>query len=486
MRNLHTWYSEMLSGFSVSDYILISIGFALVLFFSSFHLFSSPETWMDEGLIIQSAVGLLHTGKAALPVAPGIYEPAWYVTTGFPLTLPLAGTFAVFGVSLEVARLVMLVFLIGLYSVLFLYARKAIGGTAAWFGFFFLVFFAPIYGNGRNVLGEIPGLLYILLALLPLMRGGELTRNRALLAGIGAGLAFASKPIFILFLLALLVVCLLRCRELKLKKVFVFGLLGVLIPIAFWIFTQFDNATLSRVLTVYANPHDANVGSAIVDNVKRLFIEMQPLYFLSALFIWITSYIVRRFRHETIPLSEEALFFFSVLVFFAYLRTAGYYRYFFPSQVFALLYLPKSLLYLFMDRHRYLSRAVVVFLCALILFQAYETSFRSWTAVHYDSMRTVSLERYFANLPIGEEIFVYQAPEIMTFVGEHPTYQFVQITPSVSAGNAYTSHVLSGEMSRVITSTNFFHIHTSDIFSHYTITKALIDYVILIPKVTGM
>lgn len=454
----------------------------LVLFFSSFHLFDSPETWLDEGLIIQSAVGLLHTGKAALTVAPGVYEPAWYITTGFPLTMPLAGAFMVFGVSLEAARLVMLVFLICFYITLFFYARKAIGGRVAWLGFFFLVFFAPIYGDGRNALGEIPGLLFILLALLPLMRGGELTRNRALLTGAGAGLAFAAKPIFILFLPALLLVSVLRHQELKLKKVFIFGALGVLIPTAVWIFTQFDHVTFSRVLAVYANPHEVNIGSAIVANLKRLFTEMQPLYFLGALALWAVSYVVRRFRRETISITEEILLFFSVLVFLAYLRTAGYYRYFFPAQVFALLYLPQSVLYFMRGRSQFFSQIAIIFLSGLILFQAYETTFRSWVAVHYDSMRTVSLERYFANLPAGEWIFVYQAPEVVLFAGAHPVYQFVQITPSIRAGDAYAFLVLSGRMPLVITPVDFFQVHVRDIFSQYTITEIIDNYVILIPK----
>lgn len=482
MRTVYTWCYETLIDLSRLERFLIFFGFALVLFFSSFHLFNSPETWMDEGLVIQSAVGLLHTGEAALLVAPGIYEPAWYITTGFPLTLPLAGAFAVFGVSLEVARMVMLVFLICFYAVLFLYSRKAIGGTAAWFGFFLLVFFGPIYGDGRNVLGEIPGLLCVLVALLPLMRGGELTRNRAVLAGIGAGMAFAAKPIFILFLPALLVACVLRREELKLKKVFIFGALGVLIPTAFWIFTQFDNVALSRVLVDYANPHDLNVWSAIVANMKRLLTEMQPLYFVSALFVWVASYAVRRFRRETIPLTEEALMFFSILVLLAYLRTAGYYRYFFPAQVFVVLYFPFSVLYLTRGYDRLISRSTTVLLFGLILFQAYETAFRSWTAVHYDSALTTSFERYFKNLPSGEEIFVYQAPEAMTFVGERPAYQFVQIAPLVSAGDEYASRVFSGVAPKVITTAKIFSDNASSTFSHYAMTDAFGNYVILVQK----
>ncbi|MEK7201360.1 MAG: glycosyltransferase family 4 protein, partial [Patescibacteria group bacterium] len=44
--------------------VLLGLCAGLVLFFTLFQLFESPETWMDEGLIIQSAQGLLHTGKA--------------------------------------------------------------------------------------------------------------------------------------------------------------------------------------------------------------------------------------------------------------------------------------------------------------------------------------------------------------------------------------------------------------------------------------
>lgn len=437
---------------------------------------------MDEGLIIQSAVGLLHTGKAALPVAPGIYEPAWYITTGFPVTLPLAGTFAVFGVSLEAARVVMLVFLLCFFAVLFLYVRRAIGGATAWFGFFLLIFFGPIYGDGRNVLGEIPGLLFMLVALLPLTGGGELTRNRALLAGAGAGLAFAAKPIFILFLPALLLACVLRREELKIKKIFLFGALGVLVPTVVWALTQFDVAALSRVLAVYANPHDINLGSAVAVNVKRMFTEMQPLYFISALFVWIASYAVRRLRREAVPLVEEALLFFSVLVLLAYLRTTGYYRYFFPAQVFVVLYLPASALYLVRGYGRLVPRAAIACLCGLVLFQAYETAFRSWTAVHYDSTLTASFERYFANVPLGEEIFVYQAPEAMTFAGAHPTYQFIQITPSISAGDAYVPRVVSGAVPNVITVIKIFNANATSTFSHYVVADAFGNYVMLVPK----
>ncbi len=468
----------MTNHLSFVECILIAAAFALVVFFSSYRLFESPETWMDEGLIIQSAQGLLETGKVSLPVAPGVYEPLGYISTGAPITLPLAGVFAVFGVSIEAARLVMLAFLLSFYIALWFYARKALGTTSAWLAFFLLVFFAPIYGNGRNVLGEVPGLLFILLALIPLLGVGALTRNKALLVGMCAGLAVAAKPIFILFLPALLLALLLRHRELKLKKSFLFGVAGVLAPLLVWAFFQFDHMPLANLFAVYANPHDLNIGSAIAANVKRLFFELQPLYFLLALALWALSYGLRRLKHETVSLTEEALLFFSILILLAYMRTAGYYRYFFPGQVFALLYLPQSLWYLLGRRSRLLSQAVIVGICALIVFQAYETTTRSWVAVHYNSTRTETLERYFASLPVGEEIFVYQAPEVMTFTGEHPVYQYVEITPSIRIGEEYKYLVLSGTVQKILTPEDFFNAHHDTLFMRYAVVGRVDSYVV--------
>lgn len=472
-----------LHSFGVRNSALLAVGFILVLSYSSFHLFDSPETWMDEGLIIQSAQGLLETGKAALPVAPGVFEPAWYITTGFPVTLPLAGAFRAFGVSLETARLVMMFFLLGLYGAFFVYAHRAIGGIAAWFGLFLLIFFGPLYGNGRNVLGEIPGLLFIMCALLPLMYREEFNQRRAVWVGMWTGLAVVTKPIFILFLPAFVFALLLRRKEFELKKFFIYWVLGGTAPLGVWILTQFDHVSLSSVLSVYANPHNVEIWNAIIANIRRFFTEIQPAYFVTTLAVWTLTYGIRRYRRETVSLTEEILLIFSVLICLAYLRTTGYYRYFFPAQVFTVLYLPQSLLYLVKNRSKLFFKIAVVCLFGLVLFQAYETTFRSWTAVHYDSTRTESLKRYFAELPAGEEIFIYQAPEVVPFAWRHSIYQYVKITPSIRAGEKYTPLALSGSVLRVITPTDFFQAHSSDIFPRYMRSEEIDSYVILVLKV---
>jgi hypothetical protein len=296
--------------------------------------------------------------------------------------------------------------------------------------------------------------------------------------GVAAGFAAAAKPIFILFLPALLLALFLRRHEYNLTKVFFFGVAGVLVPLFVWVFFQFDNLSLANVLAVYSNPHDLNIGSAITTNMYRLVTELQPLYFLLALALWTLSYVFRRIRRETISITEETLLFFSVLILFAYMRTTGYYRYFFPGQVFTLLYLPYSLWYLFGRRSVLFSRAVILGMCGLIIFGAYQTTFRSWTAVHYNSTRTEALERYFATLPTEKEIFVYQAPELMTFIGSHLSYQYVEITPSIRVGEYYAPLVHSGTIQLIITPTEFFETHSGTMFMHYKIIEYIDRYVV--------
>lgn len=459
---------------------LCTIVFGAVVFFSTYKLFESPETWMDEGFIIQSVIGLLHTGALALPVAPLVFEPAWYMTTGFPVTLPLAGAFSLFGISLEAARVVMVVFLCTCFAVLWIYARRVFSEWVSYLGICLLTFFAPLYGNGRNVLGEVPGILFILLSLLPLLAPGSPTRTRAFLVGMLVGVAVAIKPIFILFAVAFLAVLVLRRREYNLQKNIAFGLLGSSIPLLLWYVLQFRDAAFSQILQLYANPHTIPLLDAIRSNMERFYTEAQPAFFLGLLAIWVASYVVRRLLYESVSITEEILLLFSVLVLCMYLRTAGYYRYFFPAQVFSLLYLPSAALYL--GNKLRIRGLVLAGLLTLLAFLAYETTFRSWVAVHYGATRTETFSAYFDTLPPEEVLFIYQVPEAVPFAHTHQFYQYAQVVPGVYAGALFVPQVTSGGAAKVLTSQGTFGTHKDSVFAKYQISETINDYVILVPK----
>ena len=82
-----------------------------------------------------------------------------------------------------------------------------------------LVSFAPLYGNGKIVLGEIPGLLFLVLFLLALNKledSGYKNHFWSVWAGLGMGLAIVAKPIFILLLPAVVIWVLWKRKTIRL------------------------------------------------------------------------------------------------------------------------------------------------------------------------------------------------------------------------------------------------------------------------------
>lgn len=175
----------------------------MVLFLAFYRLTDYPLTWFDEG-------SHLHVSKAL--VKYGVY--ADYSSEGFryygptngigpTVLLPIAGVFRWFGVGLLQARLVMVVYLlVGLY--LFYRLTVSLEGDG-WYGLAFLLLFASrgvsILEYGRQVLGEVPALVFLLGGLLVWWQTWERPAwGKLTLAGVLLGLSVVTKSQVLLFL----------------------------------------------------------------------------------------------------------------------------------------------------------------------------------------------------------------------------------------------------------------------------------------------
>ena len=194
--------------------------FALVFFYASYKLTESPPTWYDEGLYIQVAHSIAERGTQSVQTAPGEFISTGFVTGGYPFLAPVALSLRIFGDNLFAARLPMIVFILALAVAVFLFMYRLFGRQDALLALLLLATFPLLYGNGKNVLGEVPGLFYITLALLFLWRL-ELQEFKGiynyLFLGIFTGLAAVTKPIFFFFFLAIGLVLLLCIRSIPLR-----------------------------------------------------------------------------------------------------------------------------------------------------------------------------------------------------------------------------------------------------------------------------
>src|SRR3989344_793696 len=187
--------------------ILVVLLFVVAGFFATYHLKESPPVWYDEGMFTQAAANLATYGQTGLRVAPETIEPSSkLITVGYPLVYPLAGWFKAFGVSVLSARSLMELFILGFLFASYMFTKRLFGPSLALGVLALLATLPTLYGNGKSVLGEVPGLLYLVLSLLFLTIALSSTIRKYLwfvLAGLSAGICVVTKPTFLVLIPAI-------------------------------------------------------------------------------------------------------------------------------------------------------------------------------------------------------------------------------------------------------------------------------------------
>ncbi|MBI2405080.1 glycosyltransferase family 39 protein [Candidatus Gottesmanbacteria bacterium] len=333
---------------------------AFLVFSLSFYSFTTnPPTWFDEGVLFQVVKNIANDGTHGAQLTPGTFSDISLISVGYPALYPAALAVRLFGADIGVLRLVAIGYLLGFILVFFLLARRLFGIDSAIFSTLLLGTFAPVYGNGKNFLGEVPGLFYFAVALLLLSvveRAHEERRRQifiALLSGVGFGLAMSTKPSFLIIGPSMALATLIFWRRIsgELKKPAMVGavFIGTLLSLAAWIVTQFGiSDSFQRIFTHYSNPYYVtDFLPLVITNILRFFTEITPMHFL-VLFLVAVAFLVERCRERAhIFLSEGIVLFFAVFTVIFYVRTAGWYRYFFPAHVLLFLFLPVGLAFFF-------------------------------------------------------------------------------------------------------------------------------------------
>ena len=445
-------------------------------FYATYHLTESPATWYDEGLYIQVAQSVVEHGSQSIQVAPGTNISSGFITGGYPFLLPIALSLKIFGNTLLAARLPMVAFVLLFVGAAFYLLYRHTGRSNTLLGLALLVTLPLLYGNGKNVLGEIPGMVFVLFSLVVLTRlEGRHFRGAWDCAAFGVytGLAVATKPIFLLLPLAYVFVYLRCAREIPMyKKEFLFGLCGFLLPVGLWGFLQFGQSdSLSAVVAHYTNPYAVvSLTDTVFANAYRFFTEMTPLYCGLTMLVWSAALWVRRRRR--VSLVETSAFIFSLLVLAAYLRTAGWYRYFFEAFVLTLMFLPYSLTLLYAEiqkKWRIFSRYTLLVpgVClVLVAVQFYQLNYTSWVAETYASTKTASIEAYMSTLPTDASVFVYNAPELVPFLETGEYYQYIEDTPVTAQGASSLTYLEQGVPTLVMVHPSII-AQKPQLFTHY-------------------
>lgn len=423
---------------------------ALFAFLSLYHLSENPPTWLDEGTNMQVAMNIAEHGTSAIEIAPGTFISSDFTTTSFPVIYPIALAFKLIKTDIVIARAVMVAFMA--LTLVFTYLLISnLGGakkyTIALSSLLLLATFAPLYGHGKNVLGEVPGLMFFLAALYFLRKAEELASWKLFaFAGFAAGLCMATKPLYLLIITpATAAFVLLKYRTLPLRGISVF-LLSLGVVLIAWFFIHLGHIAGLKEVLFAANAEDASLTARLLRTTSQFLTEMQPMYFLGLVGIWYLSLFLRWRRRVGIDSAEIFAALFALFNLGLYLVSRGFYRYFFPAEMLALIFLPLALFrFPVRERNRkLLAFASITCIAFLTLLQAYQTLFNSWIAEFRSSTRSSELSQHLTALPEGSSLFLYNVPEAAIFFPSRNYYQYLNYGDKVIRGEENLTLLFEG------------------------------------------
>lgn len=186
-----------------SQWVLPFVGIVLVLFLAFYNPVDFPTIWYDEGSYLHVPKALVSFGVYADYSSDGFryYGPS--VGVGPTVLLPVAGVFKLFGIGLLQARLLVSIYLVAAVLVFYRLASFLGGRRLAWAATALLISShgVGLLNYGREVLGEVPGLFFLLSAFLLWFKSWERSSwPRLILIGVLFGLAAITKDQYLLVL----------------------------------------------------------------------------------------------------------------------------------------------------------------------------------------------------------------------------------------------------------------------------------------------
>lgn len=428
------------------DALLVCSVFASVLFFFWSALYGfpdSPAPWFDNGINLGIAKTFVEDHVYTLRLAPGRYveNRPLMISTNYPALLPIIIAFQLFGVGIAQAQVVMIIFLCFFLLAIGLLLRQWYGWRYAAAGLALTVTFLPLYAHGMSGgLGEAPGLLYLFLALYFLQPWEEKITHpwRMFLSGLFFGLCGVSKIFYLVaigaFGITELALAVMR-KRLPWRR-WVILAAGIVPPMLLWLRTLIPGGIrmegIAQTLTYYKNPYATE--SAVLPNLLKFVTETTPMHFAFLTLVVFVFFIIQ-IRQKKLRQGEAILALFVLFTIASFVRTAGWYRYFFPAHIVVLALFPVSVYRLF-SSHSKLKKMAIMVVGALVVFQAAYAIKNRGSWLYYNPVsREFARELETKLVPADASLLVVDKPELWFFLNRRDIGQYITMNPYVSFGD---------------------------------------------------
>ncbi len=418
--------------------ILFVLVICLALVYSIKNLTTKPSLWTDEAVSIDIARNFNENGLLDIVPAPGETSGFSHLlqSTGYPITIPLAFFFKIFGFGFIQARIYMLVWMVAMLFATFFFTKKLFGETNALFATALVASFASFYGIGRTVVGEVPGFVFLLIAL-----NLWLSKKYLVWTGVFFSLALVSKPsVYGLVILALGIIFIFS--EWRKWKEYTWIAIGGILPFIAWIFlvlpNVFDKSTWLSILYFYKNPFASNISSNFINNILGFPASTTLLYFSGLFLVIVISQIL---GDEEYPLTRVWRFsiIYCLLAFVYYLRSPGWLRYILIAEFLILIVISPSIEMLVGKLFKG-KKWVYVSACVILVFVQF-VQLEKFSTIFY-SVNVLNTVAYVNTQYAEKSVFTENIPGVAALLKVKTRYQTLRLTgiPAVGDREKLLSH----------------------------------------------
>jgi len=386
---------------------------ALFLFFALRELGTFPSAWTDDGLFMIVARMIAEGRGYVLPTLSSDWANPYILGVGPPLILPVALAVKLFGFSVAVARIPMIIYMAAGVVFSYLFVERTSGRNAARWTAALLITLSAFINTGKPMMGEIPAFAFVMAALL--LHSQWRSKWMPGTAGALLGLAVATKVTFGLVLPALgcvWLVALIR-RKWDAVRTSTVCIVSALIVIAIMsYFLGALDAGYYREIQIFALGGGDPIFATIRENPLALFRAAYGHFALILLLgmvgLWKKGGDVSR---------SERIFITALIILFSLYFLSGplWYRCLLPATLLLFLTAPVG------AAHMLGKRSAIVLLSAMMLFQGW------WQFDHRGSTKSTEAEEAAVVLEAQyqDRDIVLIPPEVYVRLEQNPRWLFL-------------------------------------------------------------
>lgn len=389
----------------------------LGLFFFLRELGTFPETWIDDSLFLIVARNLAEGRGYTLPILGEFWSYPYMLAVGPTVITPAALGITFFGFSVAAARLPMVLYLIATSAVFYFFTRRIAGRTNAALALLLLVTLSAFVNAGKPVLGEVPGLFFLISGLLlwQRTRGKDLKGSfgSGVLLGLGAVTKLTYGIVFIALGMAFLAALAFR-RWKDARVCFVVGTASAATFLAFTPMLGLSDPGFLWELWQYAFAEGGSTfARLLLQNPGHLF----KLPFLAfGVMVILGGYGLWLHRRDVVQDVWIVLIALITLFVLYFLNGLGWYRHLMPAHALLLPFVPSGI-------HAIFGRtgARTLLLCLAVAQGLWQFDHRGSPYKNTSMELAVrALEERYADIPL-----IIQQPEIFIRVHSHPRWKFM-------------------------------------------------------------